>query len=144
MIPLIVDIGDGEALDEAIASYIKLKHNLAVGGRTAEEIKLLMGSAIPLDGDVIMDVRGRDQAIGLPRTIEIHANEVTEAMAGPLEVIIGQIHDLLRALPHERANEVVDAGIILTGHAALLRNMAELVSAGTGVPCSIGVKPPAT
>src|SRR3954451_6139563 len=91
----------GNKFDEAIANFIKRKYNLAIGERTAEEIKFLMGSAMPLDEDVIMDVRGRDQVAGLPRTIQIHANEVTEALTEPLEAIIGAVRGVLEETPPE-------------------------------------------
>ena len=131
----------GNKFDEAIANYIKRKYNLAIGERTAEEIKILMGSAMPLDEDVIMDVRGRDQVAGLPRTIQIHANEVTEAMTEPLEAIIGAVRGVLEETPPELSSDIIDKGMILTGGGALLRNLNELLTEVTGVPCYVAEDP---
>ncbi len=131
----------GNRFDESIANYIKRKYNLAIGERTAEEIKILMGSAMPLDEDVIMDVRGRDQVAGLPRTIQIHANEVTEAMTEPLEAIIGAVRSVLEETPPELSSDIIDKGMILTGGGALLRNLNELLTEVTGVPCYVAEDP---
>ena len=131
----------GNKFDEAIANYIKRKYNLAIGERTAEEIKVLMGSAMPLDEDVIMDVRGRDQVAGLPRTIQIHANEVTEALTEPLEAIIGAVRGVLEETPPELSSDIIDKGMILTGGGALLRNLNELLTEVTGVPCYVAEDP---
>ena len=131
----------GNKFDEAIANYIKRKWNLAIGERTAEEIKILMGSAMPLDEDVIMDVRGRDQVAGLPRTIQIHANEVTEALTEPLEAIIGAVRSVLEETPPELSSDIIDKGMILTGGGALLRNLNELLTEVTGVPCYVAEDP---
>lgn len=131
----------GNKFDEAIANYIKRTYNLAIGERTAEEIKLLMGSAMPLDEDVIMDVRGRDQVAGLPRTIQIHANEITEALTEPLEAIIGAVRGVLEETPPELSSDIIDKGMILTGGGALLRNLNELLTEVTGVPCYVAEDP---
>lgn len=131
----------GNKFDEAIANYIKRKYNLAIGERTAEQIKILMGSAMPLDEDVIMDVRGRDQVAGLPRTIQIHANEVTEAMTEPLEGIISAVRGVLEETPPELSSDIIDKGMILTGGGALLRNLNELLTEVTGVPCYVAEDP---
>ncbi len=131
----------GNKFDEAIANFIKRKYNLAIGERTAEEIKILMGSAMPLDEDVIMDVRGRDQVAGLPRTIQIHAHEVTEAMTEPLETIIGAVRSVLEETPPELSSDIIDKGMILTGGGALLRNLNELLTEVTGVPCYVAEDP---
>jgi rod shape-determining protein MreB and related proteins len=131
----------GNKFDEAIANFIKRKYNLAIGERTAEEIKILMGSAMPLDEDVIMDVRGRDQVAGLPRTIQIHANEVTEALTEPLEAIIGAVRGVLEETPPELSSDIIDKGMILTGGGALLRNLNELLTEVTGVPCYVAEDP---
>lgn len=131
----------GNKFDDAIANYIKRKYNLAIGERTAEEIKILMGSAMPLDEDVVMDVRGRDQVAGLPRTIQIYANEVTEAITEPLEAIIGAVRGVLEATPPELSSDIIDKGMILTGGGALLRNLNELLTEVTGVPCYVAEDP---
>lgn len=131
----------GNKFDEAIANYVKRKHNLAIGERTAEEIKLLMGSAMPLDENVVMDVRGRDQVAGLPRTIQISAQDITEALTEPLEAIIGAVRSVLEATPPELSSDIIDKGMILTGGGALLRNLSELLTEVTGVPCYVAEDP---
>lgn len=131
----------GNKFDEAIANYVKRKYNLAIGERTAEEIKLLMGSAMPLDEAVVMDVRGRDQVAGLPRTIQLSAQEITEALTEPLEAIIGAVRGVLEETPPELSSDIIDKGMILTGGGALLRNLNELLTEVTGVPCYVAEDP---
>jgi rod shape-determining protein MreB len=131
----------GNKFDESIANYIKRKYNLAIGERTAEQIKVAMGSAMPLDEDIVMDVRGRDQVAGLPRTITINAHEVTESMTEPLEAIIGAVRSVLEETPPELSSDIIDKGMILTGGGALLRNLNELLTEVTGVPCYVAEDP---
>ena len=114
----------GNRFDEAIANYIKRKYNLRIGERTAEEVKIAIGSAMPVDEDVRMEVRGRDEVAGLPRTIQIHANEVTDAITEPLEAIIGAVRAVLEETPPELSSDIIDKGMILTGGGAMLRASA--------------------
>lgn len=131
----------GNKFDDAITSYIKRKYSLAIGDRTAEEIKIAIGSAMPLEEDVIMDVRGRDQVAGLPRTVQVHANEITEAMTEPLEAIIGAVRAVLEETPPELSSDIIDKGMILTGGGAMLRNLNDLLTEVTGVPCYVADDP---
>ncbi len=100
----------GNRFDEAIANYIKRKYNLRVGERTAEEVKIAIGSAMPVEEDIRMEVRGRDEVAGLPRTIQIHANEVTDAITEPLEAIIGAVRAVLEETPPELSSDIIDKG----------------------------------
>jgi rod shape-determining protein MreB len=131
----------GNKFDDAIASYIKRRYNLAIGDRTAEEVKIAIGSAMPLEEDVVMDVRGRDQVAGLPRTVQIHANEITEAITEPLEAIIGAVRAVLEETPPELSSDIIDKGMILTGGGAMLRHLNDLLTEVTGVPCYVADDP---
>ena len=131
----------GNKFDEAISSYVKRKYNLAIGDRTAEEVKIAIGSAMPLEEDVVMDVRGRDQVAGLPRTVQLHANEITEAITEPLEAIIGAVRAVLEETPPELSSDIIDKGMVLTGGGAMLRNLNDLLTEVTGVPCYVADDP---
>jgi rod shape-determining protein MreB len=131
----------GNKFDEAIAGYIKRRYNLAIGERTAEEVKIAIGSAMPLEEDVVMDVRGRDQVAGLPRTVQLHANEITEAITEPLEAIIGAVRAVLEETPPELSSDIIDKGMILTGGGAMLRHLNDLLTEVTGVPCYVADDP---
>lgn len=143
MAQMIIDIGDSEPLDRAIARYVLRKYNLAIGERTAAQIRDAMGSAMPLDEHLVMDVRGRDQGHGLPRTIMLTAHEVTEAMTAPLDVVIEIVRRMLDALPNDQLNEVIQEGVVLTGRAALVRNVAQLLEEVTGIRFFVAVNPSA-
>jgi rod shape-determining protein MreB and related proteins len=131
----------GNRFDEAIANYIKRKYNLRVGERTAEEVKIAIGSAMPVEEDIRMEVRGRDEVAGLPRTIQIHANEVTDAITEPLEAIIGAVRAVLEETPPELSSDIIDKGMILTGGGAMLRHLPDLMMEVTGVPCYVADDP---
>jgi len=131
----------GNKIDQAIADFIKKKHGLAVGERTAEEIKIEIGSAIPQVKDEYMEVRGRDLIAGLPKTIRISANEITEAIQDELWEIINAVKKVLQETPPELAADVIDKGMILSGGGALLRHIDQLISKTTGVPCYIADDP---
>jgi len=131
----------GNRFDEAISNYIKRKYNLRIGERTAEEVKIAIGSAMPLDEDIRMEVRGRDEVAGLPRTIQIHANEVTDAITEPLEAIIGAVRAVLEETPPELSSDIIDKGMILTGGGAMLRHLPDLLMEVTGVPCYVADDP---
>jgi len=115
----------GDKLDQAIASYIKRKYNLLIGERMAELLKIQLGSALPLEAadELTMEVRGRDQVQGLPRTIEVHTNEVVEAISEPLEQIVSAVRNVLERTPPELASDIIDRGMIMTGGGALLRHI---------------------
>ncbi len=123
----------GNRMDAAIADYIKKRHNLAIGEKTAEDIKIKIGSALPLEEELAMDIKGRDTTTGLPRTMELRTNEVVLAISRELREMIKAIKDVFQATPPELASDIIDQGIILTGGTALLRNFAELVRRRTGV-----------
>jgi rod shape-determining protein MreB len=131
----------GNRLDEAIAAYIKRKYNLLIGERTAEEVKIQIGSALILDPPLKMSVRGRDQVSGLPRTVEVSSTEITEAMAEPLQQIIDAVRSVLVETPPELASDIIDRGIVLTGGTALLRQLDRLLTQATGVPCYVADHP---
>lgn len=127
----------GDRFDQSISDFIKRKYGLAIGERTAEEIKKKIGSAIALVKEEYMEVRGRDLMGGLPRTIKISANEVTEALQDELREVVNAIKKVLQETPPELAADVMDKGIVLSGGSALLRNLDQLISKTIGVPCYI-------
>jgi rod shape-determining protein MreB len=131
----------GDAMDEAIVTYVKRRHNLTIGERTAEEIKMRIGSAVPVYNELEMEVRGRDQVTGLPKTIKMTTNEVTQALQDSLVTIVGAARAVLERTPPEMASDVVDRGIILTGGGALLRGLDELIAEQTNVPCQVADNP---
>ena len=132
----------GNKLDQAISDYIKRNYNLAIGDRTAEEIKIKIGSAVPMDDDSMrMEVKGRDLMTGLPKTIEIYSPEVTEAISDELDEIIRAIKHVLHETPPELAADIMERGIVVTGGGALLRNIDELIFQETGVPAHIAEEP---
>jgi rod shape-determining protein MreB len=131
----------GDKIDEAIAEYIKEKHNLAVGEQTAEEIKINIGTALPEKEDRFMQIRGRDLVLGLPKTIKLSSNEVCFAINEVLAEIIQTIKQVLRETPPELSADVIDKGIILSGGGALLRNFDKLIEKSIGVPCFIAEEP---
>lgn len=131
----------GNKMDDAIVAYIKRKYNLMIGDRMAEQVKIQIGSALPLDDELTMEVRGRDQVGGLPKTITLRSTEVREAIAEPLSSIVATARAVLEETPPELASDVIDKGIILTGGGALLRNIDHLLTLETGVPCYIADNP---
>lgn len=127
----------GNRLDQAIAEYIRKKHNLAIGDRTAEEIKIRIGSALPQEKEEIMEIKGRDMVAGLPKTISISSNEVTEAMQEDLKTIIQVVKKVLQETPPELSADVINKGMVLTGGGGLLGNLDRLITKVTGVPCYV-------
>jgi rod shape-determining protein MreB len=127
----------GDEMNEAIMAYVRKKYNLVIGEPTAEEMKFQIGSAMPLDEELTMDVQGRDQVAGLPKTIQISSGEVTEAIAEALVAIVGVVRAVLEKTPPELASDIIDRGMMLVGGGALLRNMDRLLTQETGVPCSV-------
>lgn len=125
----------GNKIDTAIAQYIKKRHGLAIGERTAEEVKIAIGSALPLVKEDYAEVRGRDLMGGLPKTIRISTNEVTEAIGDEMTEIINAAKKVLQETPPELAADVMDKGMVLSGGGALLRNLDKLITKVTGVPC---------
>jgi rod shape-determining protein MreB len=131
----------GLRLDEEIASFTRRKYNLMIGEQTAEMIKIKLGSALPLDEDLKMEVKGRDQIAGLPRTITLTTQEVTDAMAESLSAIVNMVRTVLEETPPELSSDIIDRGMIITGGGALLRNIDRLMTAETGVPCYVADHP---
>jgi rod shape-determining protein MreB and related proteins len=131
----------GLRTDEAIVSYVRKKYNLIIGDQTAEEVKMKIGSALPLDEELTLEVRGRDQVAGLPKTICITSGEVTEALAEPIAAIVGVVRATLEKTPPELAADIIDRGMVLCGGGALLRNMDRLLTKETGVPCYVAEHP---
>lgn len=131
----------GLKIDEAIATYIRKKHNLMIGEQTAEDIKIQIGSALPMEEELALEVRGRDQVTGLPRTIRVASNEITEAIAEPLMAISGVVRAVLEKTPPELASDIIDRGMVLVGGGALLRNIDRFLTKETGVPCYVAENP---
>jgi rod shape-determining protein MreB and related proteins len=133
----------GDELSEAILNYMKKVHNLVIGERTAEEIKIVVGSAYPMveDGDLLMDVRGLHLLSGLPRTVSVKAPEIREAMAEPLSVIIEAVKRTLERTPPELAADIIDRGIMLAGGGALLKGLDTLISHETGIVVHVAADP---
>jgi len=127
----------GNRFDEAIASYIRKKYNLMVGERTAEEVKITIGTALPLERELHMEVRGRDLIAGLPRTIPFTSSEVTEALEQPLQQIVSSVRAVLEETPPELSSDIIDKGMVMSGGGALLRNIDKLLTQVTGVPCHV-------
>src|SRR3989344_267623 len=132
----------GNKFDSAIADHIKRTYNLAIGDRTSEDIKIKIGSAVPIDdANLKMQIKGRDLMTGLPKNIEIHSAEATEAISDELDEIIRAIKSVLHETPPELAADIMDKGIVITGGGALLRNIDELVFQETGVQAHIAEEP---
>lgn len=131
----------GNRIDYAIADYIKKTFNLAVGDQTAENIKINIGSAVPLEEELSMLVKGRDFISGLPRSTEIKTNEIVKAIGKELREMIKAIKDVLQETPPELAADIIDQGIIMTGGSSQLRNLPELVFRRTGVKAILADDP---
>jgi rod shape-determining protein MreB len=127
----------GNKFDESIASYIRKKYNLMVGERTAEEVKIQVGTALPLDRELSMEVRGRDLIAGLPRTIPITSTEVMEAIEVPLQQLVVAVRAVLEQTPPELSSDIIDKGMVMSGGGSLLRNLDTLLTQVTGIPCHV-------
>ncbi len=131
----------GDKFDEAIVTYIKKRYNLLIGDRTAEEIKIAIGSAFPYSEEKDMLIKGRSLESGLPKDITITAEEIRDALADPLMVIVDAIKDTLEKTPPELAADIIDHGIMLTGGGAMLRGLDRLVMQETGMPVHVADRP---
>ncbi|MEK7511189.1 MAG: rod shape-determining protein [Patescibacteria group bacterium] len=127
----------GNKLDRAIVDYVKKQYNLAIGDKTAEEIKINIGSAVPVAEEIAMNVKGRDLVSGLPRTVELKTNEIVQAMNRELREMMNAIRKVLQDTPPELASDIIDNGIILTGGTSQLRHLPELVYRRTGVEAKL-------
>ncbi|MFC1621004.1 rod shape-determining protein [Candidatus Omnitrophota bacterium] len=131
----------GDELDEAIIEHLKKTYNLMIGERTAEDIKIKIGSAYPLEEELTMEVRGRDLVAGLPKTITISSEEIREAIAGPVSAILEAARMTLERTPPELSADLIERGIILAGGGALLKGVDKLISEETGLPVHIAEDP---
>ena len=131
----------GDELDEAIAGYMKRAYNLMIGERTAEEIKIKIGSAYPMEKEVSMEVKGRDLVAGLPKTLAITSQEVREALLEPISTIVESVRVTLERCPPELSADLVDRGLVLAGGGALLRGLDKLLQEETGLPVHIAEDP---
>lgn len=131
----------GNKFDAAIMEHIRRKYGLAIGERTAEIAKIEIGSALYLEEKLTMEVKGRDMATGLPRTLSISSDDVTEAIANELEGIVGAVKEVLRMTPPELSADVMEKGMILSGGSAQLRNIDQLIAQATGVPAYVADEP---
>ncbi|MFA6513751.1 MAG: rod shape-determining protein [Patescibacteria group bacterium] len=127
----------GNKFDAAVLEYVRKKYNLAIGERTAEEIKINIGSALYMEDKLHMEVRGRDIVTGLPRSITVSSDDVTEAIQHELEAIMSAAKKVLQKTPPELSADIMDKGIVLTGGSSLLRNMDQLIARTTGVPAYV-------
>jgi len=132
----------GNALDRAISEYIKKTYNLGIGDKMAEAIKIQIGSAVPMDEEIMASVKGRDHLTGLPRSLELGTNEIVRAVGKELRTIITAMKDVLQETPPELAADIIDNGIIMTGGSSLLRNFPELVFRRTGVKARLAEDAP--
>jgi rod shape-determining protein MreB len=131
----------GDRLDHAITDYMKKVYNLGIGDKTAEAVKIGVGSAVPVEEELVMSVRGRDFITGLPRTVEVKTNDIVKSIGKELREMIKAIRDVLQETPPELASDIIDRGITLTGGTAQLRNFAELVLRRTGVKAQVAKDP---
>ncbi|MCM8815932.1 MAG: rod shape-determining protein, partial [Candidatus Omnitrophica bacterium] len=131
----------GNEMDEAISNYLKKKYNLLVGERTAEDIKIAIGSAFPLEEELTMEVHGRDLVEGLPKMIRIRSEEIREALKETLLAIVGAVRDILEETPPELSSDLVETGLVIAGGGALLRNIDKLISQETKLPVRVAENP---
>lgn len=131
----------GNKIDEAIVNWVRKKHSLIIGDQTAEEVKIKIGSAISLPKEEIMEIKGRDSVMGLPKTVQITSTEVTEAIRPTLSQIIGTIKGVLEETPPELTSDIIDKGIVLSGGTSLLRGFDRLVTQEVGVAAHIAEDP---
>ena len=131
----------GDQLDDAIINYARRKHRIVIGERTAEEIKIRIGSAVPYEGESKLEIRGRNVDDGLPKTVTLTASEVRDALHNPLEKIVDAIKNTLEKTPPELAADIMDNGIVLTGGGANLRGIAAYIAAETDLVVSVAETP---
>ncbi len=131
----------GNKLDDAIAAYIKREYNLMIGERAAEEVKIQVASAIPLERDLECDVRGRDQVMGMPRSVTVCTTEIRDAIAEPVGQIVEAVKWVLERTPPELASDIFNKGMVMTGGGALLRGLDALMTLTTEIPCHVAENP---
>jgi rod shape-determining protein MreB len=131
----------GVKFDAAITEHIRRSYNLAIGERTAEEIKIRVGSAMYLEDKLVTEIKGRDMITGLPKILEVSSDDVTEAIQPLLEGILRTLKEVLNNTPPELSADVMDKGIVLSGGSAQLRNLDRLITEATGVPTYVAEEP---
>lgn len=131
----------GNKIDEAIADYVRSKYNLIIGDQTAEVVKIQIGSAIPPEQEKTVEISGRDQILGLPRTVRLNSTEVSEAIRSTLLAIVGAIKGVLEDTPPELASDIIERGITMSGGTSLLQNFDTFISDQTGVPAHLAEEP---
>ena len=131
----------GNKMDDVIIRHIKTVYNLMIGDRTAEEIKMKIGSAYPSDRETTMEVRGRDLVAGLPRTIQVTSEEIREALSEPVNHILDRVKSVLEQTPPELSADIIERGIWLTGGGALLRGLDKVLQAATDIPVHVAEDP---
>jgi len=131
----------GDEMDEAIVQYVKRKYNLLIGERTAELIKMTLGSAYPLDDERTMEIKGRDLVAGIPKTLTISSEEIRDALAEPVSAIVEAVKIALERTPPELSSDIIDKGIVLAGGGALLKNLDIRLKEETGLPITLAEDP---
>jgi rod shape-determining protein MreB len=131
----------GNKMDEVIARHIKNKYNLMIGERTAEEIKIKIGSAYPLQTEMTLEVRGRDMVAGLPKTVEVTSEEIRAALTEPVGTVVDRVKSVLELTPPELASDIIERGVMLTGGGALLRGLDRLIAIETNIPIHVAEDP---
>jgi rod shape-determining protein MreB len=131
----------GNRIDDAITAYLERTHNLLIGERTAEEVKIAVGSAVPMKQPLVTEVRGRDLVSGPLESLEVSSNDVSEAIQEPLRLIVGAVRDVLEETPPELAADIFDRGIVLTGGGAQLRGLDRYLAMHTGIPAIVADDP---
>jgi len=131
----------GNKIDESIAVFLRRKYNIVIGEQTAEEIKIKIGSALPLDKEEIMEVKGRDSLLGLPKMINVGSGEVTEAIRPTLNQMISMVKEVLEETAPELAADIIDKGLVMTGGTSLLRNFDRLLTQELNVSCHMAEDP---
>jgi rod shape-determining protein MreB len=131
----------GNKIDEAIANFLRRKHNLIIGDQTAEGVKIKLASAIPISPVEKIEVKGRDSVSGMPKMVEVTSADIYDAIRFTLMQIVGVVKAVLEETPPELASDIIDKGIVMSGGTALLRNFDQLMTAETGVPCHVADEP---
>jgi rod shape-determining protein MreB len=131
----------GNKIDAAIIEFVRKKHGLAIGDRTAEDIKITIGSALRVSEEEVMEVRGRDMITGLPKTVTVSTNETVDAVQDELREIVKAVRTVLQDTPPELSSDIIDKGMIMTGGSSLLRNLDRYIAQSLGVPCYLAEEP---
>jgi rod shape-determining protein MreB and related proteins len=131
----------GNKMDEVIARHVKNKYNLMIGERTAEEIKIKIGSAYPLQTEMTLEVRGRDMVAGLPKTVEVTSEEIRAALSEPVGMVVDRVKSVLEMTPPELSSDIIERGVMLTGGGALLRGLDKLLANETNIPIHVAEDP---